>query len=112
MGKVIGVIQTFHCTAGCEQPPFEQYASTDASIICPSCGARAESPEYSGKHAGMDWDRPVHSNALGVNPNQIEEAKRAFPHHEYDPEGRMILRNAQQKRRAMRDLGFMDKDGN
>lgn len=59
----------------------------------------------------QEYDKPVFSNALGIHPNQIPEATRRFPHHEYAPDGRMILRSHAQRKRVMKELGFFDRDG-
>lgn len=51
-----------------------------------------------------------YSEALGVHPNQIAEAKRLFPHHDFLPDGRMIVRNYQHRKRVMKDLGYIEYD--
>lgn len=58
-----------------------------------------------------EYEKPIFSDALGVHPSQINEAKQKFPHHEFTPDGRMILRSHTQRNRAMKDLGYHDKDG-
>lgn len=59
----------------------------------------------------QEYHTPVYSSSLGINPAQIPEALRTFPHHEYAPDGRMILRSHAQRKRVMKELGFHDKDG-
>jgi len=80
-----------------------QWLKYDAiPAACPGCGgpvhrytACVRSPEY-------------YSDALGVAPNQVEEAKRQFPHHEFAPDGRMRIRNPQHRKQVLRELGYAD----
>jgi hypothetical protein len=56
-----------------------------------------------------DFTHPVYSEALGVHPSQISEAKRRFPDHEFLPDGRMVIRSTAQRNRVFRDLGWDDR---
>lgn len=97
----------------------------DAPITCPVCDA-VPHPEKPGGANGMlqrdvigsmpvhttekEYDRPLYSEALGIHPSQISEAQQKFPHHEFTPDGRMILRSHTQRERTLKELGFHDNN--
>lgn len=62
------------------------------------------------------WNKPFHSNALGVAPNQIGEAREEFRKHglaiDFDQDGRAIITGPKQYKEACRALGiFSGRDG-
>ena len=59
-------------------------------------------------HTETGFSREQYSDALGVHPEQIAEAKAKFPDHRFHPDGRMIFSSASEKKRVMKDLGFHD----
>lgn len=59
----------------------------------------------------QEYRQPIYSEALGVNPSQIADAQKRFPHHEFAPDGRMILRSHAQRGRVLKELGYRDWDG-
>lgn len=74
--------------------------------VCHSPGTR----DIAGEHvnAQNDFEHPVYSEALGVHPSQIAESRSRFPHHDFTPDGRLIIRSTQERERIRRDLGFTD----
>jgi hypothetical protein len=60
-------------------------------------------------HADMGYQQPILSEALAIHPSQIPEARQRFPHHEYTPDGRMVLRSHTQRNQVLRELGFHDR---
>lgn len=61
------------------------------------------------------WRKPVHSIAMGVHPDQIEEAKAhdrklGLGETEYDKDGSPVLRNRGQKRDRLKAYGMIDRD--
>jgi hypothetical protein len=66
---------------------------------------------FAGLASGNDaYSRPMLSDSLGVAPKQIAEAQQRFPHHEFLPDGRMVIRSHSQYKRVLKDLGFADKN--
>lgn len=55
------------------------------------------------------YDKPILSNALGINPAEMAEIKKANPHHEYTPDGRRVLRSHSEWKRALKEAGYTDK---
>jgi hypothetical protein len=48
------------------------------------------------------------SEALGVHPSQIDEARRRFPHHEFAPDGRMVIKSVAHRKKVLKELGYAD----
>lgn len=57
---------------------------------------------------GGNW--PMISNALAISPDQIHDAKRRFPHHNFRPDGAMIINSLTEYNRVLKDLGYADKN--
>lgn len=63
-----------------------------------------------GGHTDTGYQNEILSEALGIDPSQISEAKKRFPHHNFAPDGRMILTSHGERKRVLRELGFRDWD--
>jgi hypothetical protein len=59
-------------------------------------------------HTETGFQTPMLSDAAGIHPSQIAEAKRRFPDHEFTPSGQMVFRSLSQRRRHLRDIGMVD----
>lgn len=90
-------------------------ADRDALQPCPVCEIGYLVRDVIGSMATntteQEYHTPILSDALGVHPSQINEAKSHFPHHEFTPEGQLILRSHAHRNRVMKELGFHDNDG-
>jgi hypothetical protein len=62
-------------------------------------------------HTDLGYATPLLSDAMAVDPSQIAEAQRQFPHHRFAPDGRMIFGSHQERSRVLKDLGYHDRDG-
>lgn len=67
------------------------------------------------KGAGL-WCKPFHSDALGVNPNQIEEATKALRADgvmaDFAPDGKLIVTSDKQFKAAAKSCGLWSgRDG-
>lgn len=103
-GRTLGGIYSFTCPNSC--PPFEAYSSGDTAE-CPHCKAQGTRKHTNDNRAyGSEFATPYLSRAMGVNPDQVAEAKREFPHHEFAPDGRMVFRSVAQYDRVRKDLGM------
>jgi hypothetical protein len=78
---------------------------------------RAALPQVKDPHDGSalaGW-KPIHSDALACNPNQVPEmeaeAKRRGVPTEHDGEGRPVLTSRSHRRDYMRAFGFFDRHG-
>lgn len=60
-------------------------------------------------HTELGYQVPILSDALGIHPDQIPEAKKRFPHHEFHPDGRMILSSHSERNKVMKELGYHDR---
>lgn len=77
---------------------------------CPKCDLSHYILSYTKRQKVNAEDHPRWSDALGVNPNQIPAFKRRFPYMEFDPEGRCLVRNRQEKKRILKDRGYVELD--
>lgn len=98
---------------GHREDQVRQMFERDHAEGCPvsGCQGHLERDVVAGMraHADMGYQVPLLSDAAGVHPDQIADAKRAFPHHEFAPDGRMIFRSHSQRERVLRDLGMHDR---
>lgn len=83
-------------------------------VCCEKCGGdalRSLTAEHNGalsrrqKYPFLCW-------TAGIHPDQIPEARRMFPDHEYTPDGDMVFRSMQHRKKCLRDIGMVDLDGN
>lgn len=59
----------------------------------------------------LPYAQPVYSDAMGINPSQIPEFRRAHPGVEVARDGRIVLRSHHERKRVMKELGFLDRKG-
>lgn len=64
-------------------------------------------------HADGLW--PIQSNALGVHPDQVDEAKEYYAQHnvptDFTADGQCILRDRGHRKEVLRLTGMHDNDG-
>jgi len=64
------------------------------------------------RHLGLEqtatdiknWDQPVLSERMGVNPDQVPEHRRRFPKIPITDTGEIIVRNGAEERMVNREL--------
>lgn len=98
-----GGIYKFTCG---EHQTFERFTWDDDvhAVTCPICNNTAYRVRPSVSTRGETY----YSDALGVHPSQIAEAKQHFPDHEFAPDGRMVIRGHQHRKKVLKDLGMQD----
>jgi len=103
-------IYVYRCLEGHQTDEVRAIANRDRSTTCPTCGKKAGRDRVASMRPHTDTGYNVEqlSDALGIHPDQIPEAKQKFPHHNYAPDGRMIIRSHQERKRVLKDLGFRD----
>lgn len=76
---------------------------------CPKCGVnmrRAYGAEHA--HAAADsYAKPIHSDALAVAPDQVEEHRRMFPDIEIDHQCRPVFTKYSQHDAYLEKTGFV-----
>jgi putative FmdB family regulatory protein len=81
--------------------------------VCPGCDGPANR-DVAVEYASMgNVDAPCkentrYSNSMGVNPEQIPAAEKAFPGSEYHPDGRLIIHSRQHKISEMKRRGMIE----
>lgn len=93
---------------------FDDYASSDERDRpkkCP-CGRMAKRDLIrtltGGSFNGLMVDHPRWSEALGCNPDQVQDFKRTWPWMEFDSGGRCLVRNRAEKLRILKARGFVE----
>lgn len=104
-------VYAFKCECGCRDEVVRPSSSRNDPIDCHTCG-KPMSRDIHAEHGTVqtEWAEPLYSEAAGIHPDQIAEARARFPHHEYASDGRMIFRSPQHQRRCLKDIGFIDRD--
>lgn len=78
-------------------------------------GRKARRLWVAAPRAETEWARPIHSDALGVHPSQVnafrQAAARAGVPTDFDSKARPILRSREHRRRYLRHRGVIDGDG-
>lgn len=65
----------------------------------------------SAEHVHTDLvSRERFSDSMGVNPDQIQEAKKLFPGSEYLPDGRLKVKNRADKKKKLKERGYIEYD--
>lgn len=103
-----GGIYTFKCTGEKACGRFEKFCWLEDvdKQSCPTCNEKAIRIREDGMAYGAEFSTPYLSRGMGVMPDQIEEARRLFPHHEFAPDGRMIIRSVKHYDQVRKDLGM------
>lgn len=86
--------------------PMSQYNS----IIKCDCGGK-QHRIFAKANSNVDImmkDNPRWSESMGINPDQIEEARKCHPHSTYDDEGRLLIKNRKHKLLEMKRRGYYD----
>jgi hypothetical protein len=65
--------------------------------------------DYTSSMVGFGEHERV-SRALGVAPNQIEQAMKLHPNAKFDREGNMILKNRTEKKQRLKERGWVEYD--
>ena len=89
-----------------------------ANTVCLACGgtaARDIAADLTGsaRSTGKGW--PLLSDAMGVHPDQIAEAREHAARHsvptDFAPDGRAILRSRDHRKRYGELIGMYDRNG-
>ena len=105
-------IYTYRCECGHVQDDFRTMASRDEPMPCECCGQPMERdtvPQSVSVQA--DWTDPIYSDAAGIAPEQVPEARARFKHHEYTDDGRMVFRSKKHRQKCLKDIGMVDRSG-
>lgn len=60
---------------------------------------------------GLEYDKPILSDSLGVMPNQVADHRRRYPDIPMLDDGRVVIRSHAEGKRIRKTLGFYDKNG-
>jgi hypothetical protein len=88
-------------------------ARRNETIPCGICGSgelRRDMANEGVNSTDVEYARPVYSDAAGVAPDQVPEHRRRFPDIPITDDGRVIFTSHNQRKRALKQLGFVDRD--
>ncbi len=72
-------------------------ADSDKIMLCSKCEETVMGRDWSAERPMArrteDYDHPIHSDSLAMNPNQVAEHRRMFPDIKIDPECRPVFDN-------------------
>lgn len=97
---------------------FEQYYEDGNSpAICPNCDSKwyrlTFCKDEVRDNKGVNWyekDNPRWSTSMGVPANQVEQFRRRFPNSTYSDDGKLLIKNRADKKRQMKERGFVEYD--
>ncbi len=109
------MIFTYLCKSGHLTDRNYSMDNAKRTIQCPQCKGKAERDytRISGFRPPSCW--PLHSEAMGVNPDQIPEAvqnakERGVP-TDFDAQGRAIFTDRSHRKKFLQAHQMHDKDG-
>lgn len=84
----------------------ETISNRKPEVPCTKCG-KMSPRSFAGSTGGFK-DNPRVSLAMGVNPDQIEDAMKRYPGSRYDKNGGLLIRNRTEKKQRMRERGYCE----
>lgn len=89
---------------------FRSMVDSDKIVLCSKCGSstrRDWSAECPMARRTEDYDHPIHSDSLAMNPNQVAEHKRRFPDIKVDSENRPVFDNYVEHDKYLKACGLV-----
>ena len=85
----------------------------ESKKLCPKCGKpldlveRTVNPDDTFMIKGAPYSKPLHSDALGMQPDQVAEHRKQFPNIEVDAQNRPVFENMPQHDAYMEKCGIV-----
>jgi len=100
-------------TDGCIKVGMEEVDATPDGMMCPECNwLILESYMYATEGhiqtMGTPYSNPIHSDSLGLMPDQVAEHRRLFPYIEIDNENRPVFTNKAEHEKYMDACGIIN----
>lgn len=101
----------FEVTDGHIKHGYEVINATYEGMFCPKCGSFLEPRFYQSGGTfmikGAPYSKPLHSDALGMQPDQVAEHREKFPNIEIDNQNRPVFENMPQHEAYMEKCGIV-----
>lgn len=87
----------------------------EEQFVCPKCGYLLVPTDHTIKNdnvpevMGTGYNTPIHSDALAIMPDQVEEHRKLFPKIELDTECRPVFTNAKDHQKYMDKIGVVKR---
>ena len=79
----------------------------DACIRCPACDGDSFRIFTLGKGVSAGEGRTMWSKAMGINPEQIQQMNKRYPHHKYHPiTGDLQVNGPVHQKKLAKELGM------
>lgn len=101
-------IYRYCCEKNHEAEEFCHITDIQEKIKCSTCGSWAFRQFRSGPFNTDIGHKERYSESMGVNPEQIDLAKKTFPGSEYTPDGRLIIKNRRHKLYEAKRRGYAE----
>jgi hypothetical protein len=104
-------VYTYTCGEGHSDDVVSTIEKRDTCPVCRYCGKPTQRDVVASMrpHTDRGYDTPIYSDAAGVMPSQVQEARQRFPHHEYTNDGRLVFRSHTQRERILKEIGLHDR---
>jgi len=101
-------IYCYRCPDGHLSEIFEFSPGAKPGIKCNYCGKPAKR-SLSDEQVNTDCvSRERWSDAMGINPDQIADFRKAYPDSVYDNEGRLLVKSRAHKKKLMKERGYVE----
>lgn len=101
----------FEVTDGWLKHDYEEVVVEADGILCPECNSYLEPYSYQSEKTfmikGVPYSKPLHSDALGIQPDQVTEHREKFPNIEIDAQNRPVFHNEPEHQDYMNKCGIV-----
>ena len=96
----------FACNCGHRQSVIWPMSRSGELLKCSECGGQMYR-EYNFRAGNKDYSKPIVSDSLAINPDQIPEHKKYFPDVEVLPDGRPVFDKFSKHENYLKKTGFV-----
>jgi len=95
----------FACDCGHEQEVIWPMGRFGELLKCSKCGGQMYR-KYNFRTGNKDYSKPIVSDSLAINPDQIPEHRKHFPDVEVLPDGRPVFDKFSKHENYLKKTGF------
>ena len=95
----------FSCDCGYKESVIWPMNRSNEVLECSECGQKMYR-EYNFRTGNKDYSKPLVSDSLAINPEQISEHREHFPDVEVTSEGQPVFKNYKQHDSYLEKTGF------
>ena len=100
-------LYTYHCgTCGKQREVIHSMNETELPACCGKLMYRSYQVDLP-NIGNRDYRKPIISDSLAINPEQIPKHRKMFPDIQVTPEGQPVFDNFSQHEKYLKDTGFV-----